>query len=357
METIMNKKFLELLRTDAFTFVQQVHLGLHQKPLNEDDYIRLLAFDLERIASGVFTRYICNIGPGTGKTSLFGVALPAFILGQNPSARILIVSYGEDRAIDISRQTLTTVRAPWYHIAYPRTILAPDHRSARDFATKAGGQVYARSIEGAITGLRCDYLIIDDPLKIQDSTNLEQIEWVNELFDTELQSRLNNQRTDTIVVVHHRLHRCDLTGHLLKRGDFKRRKLALVATEDRDYQLKNGVWRRKKGDLLRPDAFSPEIVTRLRESTRAPGFGPLYQQSFDGPDVLQVRREDFVVEPFYAPPAVPYILSVDGNQKGENGQSYCVVQCWGVFADRGLYLLFDQWRVHIGLSLPTTSGR
>ena len=26
---------------------------------------------------------------------------------------------------------------------------------------------------------------------------------------------------------------------------------------------------------------------------------------------------------------------MDANHKGENGDSYCVIQCWGIFADRG----------------------
>ncbi len=340
----MNKKFCDLLRNDALTFAQQVHLELHQTPLNDDSYIRLLTFDIERIASGHFKRYGCNIGPGMGKTSLFGVALPAWILGHKPSARILITSYGDDLATDISRKTRAIVRANWYRMAFPRTILAPDHRSARDFATKAGGQVYARSIDGGTTGIRCDYLIIDDPVKIRDSADLAQLEWVNTIFDTELENRLNNPLTGTIVIVHHRLNQCDLTGHVLKRGDFKHRRLPLVATEDRVYRLKEGVWDRKAGDILRPDAFSSDYIARLREITGAPGFGPLYQQSFIGPDVLQVRREDFLIKPFYAPPAAPYILSIDANHKGENGQSYGVIQCWGVLSDGELYLLYDQWR-------------
>jgi predicted phage terminase large subunit-like protein len=95
--------------------------------------------------------------------------------------------------------------------------------------------------------------------------------------------------------------------------------------------------------VLRPDAYSSEYVAELRENTAAPGFDPLYQQSFDGPDVLQVRREDFVIQPFYAPPAVPFILSIDINHKGENGHSYSVIQCWALLDDCR-YLLYDQWR-------------
>jgi hypothetical protein len=81
------------------------------------------------------------------------------------------------------------------------------------------------------------------------------------------------------------------------------------------------------------EAYSQQDIDELPENTGAPGFGLLYQQSFEGPDVLQVRREDFVIRTFYAPPAVPYVLSIDPNHKGELGQSYGVIQCWGVLPD------------------------
>lgn len=177
-----------------------------------------------------------------------------------------------------------------------------------------------------------------------DCGNLARLASVNETFDGELKTRLNDPVTGTIVIVHQRLNRCDLTGHVLKQRGlcFKHRCLALVATHDHKYRLKHGIWLRKEGDILRAGAYTPEYIADLRENTGAPGFGPIYQQTFDGPDVLQVRREDFVIEPFYAPPAASYLLSVDLNHKGVDGQSYSVIQCWAILADRG-YLLYDQW--------------
>lgn len=40
--------------------------------------------------------------------------------------------------------------------------------------------------------------------------------------------------------------------------------LPLIAPEDREYRLKKGIWCRKKGEVLRPDAYSPEYVADLR---------------------------------------------------------------------------------------------
>jgi predicted phage terminase large subunit-like protein len=339
----MSPNFDELLRQDALTFARRAHYELHQTKLGEEPYLHLLTYDIERIVSGHLRRYICNLPPGHGKTVLFSVTQTAWILGHNPSARILIVSYGEDLATDIARKIRTILQARWFRRVFPKTVLAKDQKAARDFATAAGGRVCARSIDGAITGVRCDYLIVDDPVQIRDSGDVRYLEVVNARFDTDLMSRLNNPQSGAVVIVHHRLNRSDLTGYLEKRSDWKRRKLPLVAPEDRNYTLKGGVWRRKVGEVLRPDAYSSEYIAHLRENTAAPGYGPLYQQRFDGADMLQVNRCDFVIQPLYARPPVPYVLSIDPNHKGEDGHSYGVIQCWAMLVD-GRYLLYDQWR-------------
>jgi len=349
--------FLDLLRSDPLTFAKRAHFELHQSPLGDDRYLELLAYDVERIASGGIRRYLCNLPPGHGKTFIFSVTLAAVILARTPSARILIVSYGEDLATDIARKIRTIIQAPWYGKAFPKTRLAKDQKAARDFATTAGGRVCARSLDGAVTGVRGDYVIVDDPVQIRDSGNLAHLESVNARFTSEIASRLNDPETGTIVVVHHRLNQSDLTGYLETRHGWIRRRLALIAPEDRQYPLKNGVWRRKQGEVLRPDAYRPEYIAELRENTGAPGFGPLYQQTFDGPDVLQVRREDFVILPFYTPPAIPFILSIDPNHKGEHGHSYSVIQCWGLLNDGNRYLLYDQWRARAHKSVFTAQIR
>jgi predicted phage terminase large subunit-like protein len=345
----MKRIFHELMREDILAFAMQAHVELHGCPLDDDMYLHLIAYDVERIVAAKRVRYVANLPPGSGKTFMLAEAGPAWILGHNPAARILIVSHSEDLATDISRTIRTILQAPSYRDAFPKTILAKDNRSVQEFATTAGGQVYARSLNGSVTGIHCDILIADDLVQIRDHGNRQHLQAVNARFDTELMTRLNNPERGWVIIVQQRLNPMDLSGHVQNRKGWIRRILALVATQDCDYRLKNGVWHRKAGEILRPKAFSAEYIAELRENLRAPGFGPLYQQAFSGPDVLQVRREHFVVQPFYAPPAVAYVLSVDLNHKGEVGQSYSVIQCWGLLPDA--YLLYDLWRGRVHKSV------
>jgi hypothetical protein len=87
-----------------------------------------------------------------------------------------------------------------------------------DFATVQGGGVYAASVGGALSGRGGDIIIFDDPLNIDDANNLDQIERVNRRFDSLVMSRLDNPKTGKAVIIAHRLHPDDLSGHVRKRA-------------------------------------------------------------------------------------------------------------------------------------------
>jgi hypothetical protein len=129
-----------------------------------------------------------------------------------------------------------------------------------DFVTTNGGGVRSLSIEGGVTGLGADFIIIDDPVEIKDCDNARRLERVNDLFDNEIQTRLDNPKKGCIVIIAHRISEDDLPGHVLKKRGWQQLKLSLIARRARTYELEGGeVWNRKKGELL--------VVTRSRKAT------------------------------------------------------------------------------------------
>src|SRR5262249_37672281 len=99
----------------------------------------------------------------------------------------------------------------------------------------------------------------------------------------------------------------------------------------------------KKGELLRPDAFTRRDIEELRASKR-PGFETLQQQNPGRDERLRMKAECFST---FAPSAAlasgsAVILSIDPGQKGGPSNSFSVVQAWAV--QDNAYLLLDQWR-------------
>jgi predicted phage terminase large subunit-like protein len=323
------------LRQDFESFL----LKAHGERL-DDRYISYLAHELAKVARCEIKRLIVNLPPRHLKTFASSVCLPAFILGRDPSAKIMIVTYGENLAKEIADRVRGIMRAAWYRATF-NTRISPDHARVSDFATTAGGGVYAAPIGGQLTGYGADFIIIDDPLEIKEAENIARIDFVNDRFDNVIRNRLNHPSRGAIVIVAHRLHENDLCGHVLADDDdWTTVVLPFEAIRSAAFNLDCGKkWRRNKGDLLREDEFSERERKRLRKLRN---FDALYQQNPAGAALPKILSEHFALQPLIDNESIPTVVSIDPGQAEGDGNSYSVVQAWHVHSAR--YFLADQWR-------------
>jgi hypothetical protein len=277
----VEEDFKALLREDLLAFSTKAYKAMNSKNMPNDRYLELLADRLARVAVRKTKRLIVNLPPRHYKTWIGSVCLSAWILGREPSAKILI-----------AHGIRTVMRSDWYKAGFEDTKLTKSRCKLVDFKTTAGGGVRSVSIEGGVTGLGADYIIIDDPIEIKDCDNAKRLERVAELFDNEILTRLNSPKRGRIVVIAHRVNEDDLSGHLLQQGGWKHLKLPLIATRTHTYKLDDGRdWRRRKGELLMPHAFGQRDIERLQTAGR-PGFATLQQQD-PGGTRLRIKAEHF----------------------------------------------------------------
>jgi hypothetical protein len=194
------------LRTSSPAFCRRAFETLSGgEQLSKDPYVDVICAQLEKVCDGKVTRLILNLPPRHGKTFLASICLAAWELAHHPSHHVMIVCYGEDLAEMIAYAVREILRTTWFQATFSCRI-AKDRSRATDFQTKDGGGLFATSIGGSITGRGADLIIVDDPSKIQDAGSREQLERVNQSFDSTIVSRLNNQKQGRIVVVAHRIH-------------------------------------------------------------------------------------------------------------------------------------------------------
>ena len=179
-------------------------------------HILAMAYHLEQVRRGSIRRLIINAPPRTLKSLMSSVAFPAFILGHDPTKRVIAISYGSDLAIKHGNDFRAIMTAPWYQSLFPGTRISRTKNTELEVVTTRNGFRLATSIDGTLTGRGGDVLIIDDPLKPTDALSDSRREYVNNWFSNTLMSRLDDPLNGAIVVAMQRLHMDDLTGMLLR---------------------------------------------------------------------------------------------------------------------------------------------
>jgi predicted phage terminase large subunit-like protein len=325
--TAMNRHLSSALKNDFLTFARRALRKLDDTVLDHDPYLELLTTYLLEFADGSTKRLLINMPPRHAKTKLCSICFSAWILAHNPSIKIMIVAYSIDLAESISRAIRNILQSVWFKESFP-TRVAKGHAKSNDFATTAGGKVYATSFDGSVTGFGGDIIIVDDPHNISDVENPRQLERTIEKFNTMLVRRLDTPKKGRIMVIGHRVHENDLSAALLQDGSWTNLRLPIVAPRDQEFRTAYGRWHRRKGELLRPDADDLTEIERLRSKLVNPPFELLYQQDDDAQSLPALTADHFLS---YRPEDIfnlPRFVSVDPGTDEGDGRSFSVVQLW-----------------------------
>ena len=109
-----------LLRTDLYTFTQKVfETVVPGVTFSRNWSTEAVTHALEKVARGETTRLIINIPPRHLKSICASVALPAFLLGHDPTRKVICVSYSDDLAVKFSNDCRAVMQAEWYNKPSP----------------------------------------------------------------------------------------------------------------------------------------------------------------------------------------------------------------------------------------------
>ena len=159
--------------------------------------------------------------PRNLKSIVTSIAYPAWLLGHDPTTKIICASYGQQLADDLARDCRQVMRADWYRALFPGTRLKSDRQAVNFFETTAGGSRQSTSVGGVLTGFGADVIIVDDPTKPEEALSEVERATANHWLSHTLVTRLNNKVTGKIILVMQRLHEVDMIGFFLGLGDAK----------------------------------------------------------------------------------------------------------------------------------------
>jgi len=84
-------------------------------------HIDAICYRLEEMMMGrTARRLVLNAPPRSLKSFLISVALPVWILGRSPAAKLICASYSEDLSFKFSRDCRALIDTPFYKRVFPR---------------------------------------------------------------------------------------------------------------------------------------------------------------------------------------------------------------------------------------------
>lgn len=272
---------------------------------------------LQDVVDGKCTRLIINMPPRYGKTE---VAVKSFIswgFALNATCRFLHLSYSDTLVSDNSNTVRQIMTEPLYAALFPNSALEKEKGASNRWKTKAGGELYAVSTQGQVTGFGAGKvdevdeddsdpfdldesilsqfidmrkakqnvfqgaIIIDDPLKPEDALSDTVRERINQRFENTIRNRVNSRSTPIIIIMQ-RLHEHDLCGYLMEKEPDEWHVLSLPAiTEDEDGQ-EVALWPLKHTleELYKLRELDPLVFDTQYLQDPTPKEGLMYEYGF-----------------------------------------------------------------------------
>ena len=312
--------FLSFVKSQWPSFIQ----GAHHKKMAD-------AFD--RIAKGKITRLIINMPPRHTKSEFASHMFPAYLVGRNPSLKILQATHTADLAVKFGRKIRDLMLTDDYQNIFDSVGINPDSKAAGKWETqdkkdpKLKGEYYAAGVGGALAGRGADLFIIDDPHSEQDAMNPKSMEDTYEWYTSGPRQRL--QPGGAIVIVMTRWNVNDLTGKLLKD--------AARDPKADQWELIELPAILPSGKALWPEYWKLEELESVKASLRGgPKWHAQYMQNPTSEEGALIKREWWKQWPNEKHPQCDYIIqSYDTAFLKSEMADYSAITTWGVFYPEG----------------------
>lgn len=243
-------------------------------------HIELICNKLRAVEKGEIKRLVINIPPRNLKSICVSIAWPAWLLGHNPSKKIMVASYSQALSNKLSQDCRLILSSSWFKDLFPQTRINIGENQKSKFVTNSRGFRFATSTGGTATGEGADYLIIDDPQNPNKINSKKYRDYTIEWFEQTFIPRLNDKKNGAIILVMQRLHSEDLTGYLQKKRSAQWDFLSLPAIFDKQISFCDPINKIiESGSALHSEREDIESLNRLKLELGEYVFSAQYLQA------------------------------------------------------------------------------
>ena len=317
---------LELLRLEMLTsfekYTKAMFKAQYKRSFIVAEHHKKIFQALQDVVDGKCKRLIINMPPRYGKTETAIKSFISWCFALNPKCRFLHLSYSDMLVKDNSDTIRGIMKEGLYKSLFPKSALESDKSSATRWKTAAGGELYAVSTQGQVTGFGAGNvdvtedeltqmttagdalslddninnvlegigartnvfqgaILIDDPMKPEDAESDIVRERINLRFENTIRNRTNSRNTPIIIIMQ-RLHEHDLCGYLQEIEPDEWTVLSLPAIQIGEDGTEDALWPMKHtlDELHRMRDINPLVFDTQYMQDPTPKEGLMYADGF-----------------------------------------------------------------------------
>lgn len=252
-------------------------------------HIKYLCDELQEVAERLFRGeekrhdLIINVPPGSTKSTICSQMFPAWVWTRMPEAKHICASYSADLALLHSRKTRDIVKSAKFQKIFPLKI-SEDQDTKTYYENEAKGYRYAVGSGGSVTGMHGHFIIVDDPINVQQADSLADRKKINRWMTETLSTRKADKARTPIILIMQRLHEDDPTGDMLSRnmdkdGVLRGVKHICLPAEESELVSPPELRENYVQGLLDPVRISRKILNKQRIDLGDTGYAGQFSQS------------------------------------------------------------------------------
>lgn len=255
----------------------------------------LMVEELIELAVGNTRRVLMNVAPRSLKSLIVSVFFPCWVWMRAPWESFLCLSYSTPLANDHSYKRRQILESTWYQtLTEGACSLSDDRNRITEYSNVSGGIMYARGLDGSVTGVGGTYILVDDPNDPERAESDADREGKVKKFRAYLTTRANDPKRTKCAIVQQRTHDSDVSGYVLgvinkSSSDLRKFRIVKLPTRARTRTViefprsKNpdGTPRRiirEPGTLMHPSRFGEEEDEEAKRDLGAYAYSARHDQ-------------------------------------------------------------------------------
>lgn len=212
----------ELCRRSLYYFLQEfIHVTIKEEMV-WNWHLKYICDKVQEYGERVIKRepfthdyLIVNVPPSSSKSTIISQFFPVWLWINDPTLVVITLSHTSDLAVRHGMRSRDIMNDKKFKSYFGEIKFKRDMNNKTNYGLEAGGSRIITSVGGAITGDHGHIIIIDDALKVDESTSKVERSNANSFMKHTLPTRKKDAYICPTILVGQRLHEEDPTGMLL----------------------------------------------------------------------------------------------------------------------------------------------